>query len=157
MAIYFYHLNQPYGSFSNFSAHGFWLQNDYWPTAEHYYQAQKFVGTSQNSLSNIIRQAATPSEAARIGRDPRHLLRPDWEHIKQEVMWIALQAKFLAHPDLQVLLLSTGDEWIVEDSPVDAYWGRGPDGQGKNYLGRLLMKLRQHLRHEQVASLIPHG
>lgn len=157
MVIYFYHLDQPYGSFSNFSAHGFWLHQDYWPTAEHYYQAQKFVGTSLTSLSQVIRQAATPTEAARMGRDPRNLLRSDWEQIKQEVMWQALQAKFSAHPDLQTLLLATGDEWIVEDSPVDAYWGRGPDGQGKNYLGRLLMKLRQQLRQARVSSLLPYG
>ena len=46
MTIYFYvEREKPYGCFSNFSGHGFTLDELYWATSEYYFQAQKFVGT----------------------------------------------------------------------------------------------------------------
>jgi ribA/ribD-fused uncharacterized protein len=45
MTIYFYGTRDRYGCFSNFSPHGFELDGVYWPTSEHYFQAQKFAGT----------------------------------------------------------------------------------------------------------------
>jgi hypothetical protein len=46
MTIYFYvEREKPYGCFSNFSAHGFMLDELYWATSEHYFQAQKFIDT----------------------------------------------------------------------------------------------------------------
>src|SRR6266566_10027691 len=44
MTIYFYgSKGQPYGCFSNFSPHGFELDGTWWPTSEHYFQAQKLM------------------------------------------------------------------------------------------------------------------
>jgi ribA/ribD-fused uncharacterized protein len=140
VTIYFYGSAEvPYGCFSNFSAHGFDLDGHWWPTAEHYYQAQKFAGTRD---ADVIRNAATPSQAAHLGRDPSRPLRRDWERVKDDVMRRAVAAKFTAHPDIRAVLLATGDEYIVEDSPTDKYWGRGRDGTGKNMLGRILMHTR---------------
>ncbi|AFY59724.1 NADAR family protein [Synechococcus sp. PCC 6312] len=148
MTIYFYHIDHPYGCFSNFSRHGFHLAGCYWPTAEHYYQAQKFINTGHAYLSQRIQLAPTPGEAAQIGRDPRHPLRPDWEKVKLEVMYAAIQAKFQTHSDIRGILLGTGEEDLVENSPVDSFWGCGANGNGSNHLGRLLMQLRQELRQE---------
>jgi hypothetical protein len=68
MTIYFYGTREKYGCFSNFSAHGFELDSVYWPTSEHYFQAQKFTGTPH---ADQIREAKTPKDAARMGRDTR--------------------------------------------------------------------------------------
>ena len=57
-------------------------------------------------------------------------------------MYRALIAKFTQHAYLMRLLLETGKRKLVERSPYDSYWGDGPDGNGKNRLGELLMKLR---------------
>lgn len=40
--IFFYKVNDSYGLFSNFYKYGFWDGLIYWPTVEHYFQAQKF-------------------------------------------------------------------------------------------------------------------
>ncbi len=40
--IYFYRVNEPYGVFSNFHSTGFSVSEIWWPTVEHYFQAQKF-------------------------------------------------------------------------------------------------------------------
>ena len=142
MLVYFYSTRGDYGCFSNFSAHGFELDGEYWPTTEHYFQAQKFPGTPQVDL---IRQAKTPKDAAKMGRDRSHPLRPDWEQVKDDIMGKAVLRKFETHGDIRETLLAT-DESIVENSPIDYYWGCGQDGSGKNMLGQILMEVREILR-----------
>jgi N-glycosidase YbiA len=145
MAIYFYvERDVPYGCFSNFSAHGFTLDDAYWPTSEHYFQAQKFVGTPD---LDRVRLAKTPKLAANLGRSRSLPLRSDWESVKDEIMHRAVLCKFQTHADIQEILLSTGEELIVENSPIDYYWGCGKDGTGKNRLGLILMQVRDCLRH----------
>lgn len=143
MTIYFYSTRDRYGCFSNFSPHGFMLDGVYWPTSEHYFQAQKFAGTPH---ADQIRQVKTPKDAARMGRDRSRPLRPDWEQVKDDIMGKAVLRKFETHADIRDILLSTGDELIVENSPIDYYWGCGADGSGTNMLGQILMEVREMLR-----------
>jgi|SRR5579859_833538 len=144
MPIYFYKTDEQYGCFSNFSRHGFELDGDFWPTSEHYFQAQKFVGTPH---VEAIRQVKTPRQAADMGRERDRPLRADWEQVKDDVMRKAVLKKFKTHADIRALLLGTGDEEIVENSPTDSYWGCGKDGTGKNMLGKILMETRAILRN----------
>jgi hypothetical protein len=146
MIIYFYKVCDPYGCFSNFSPHSIRLRDQIWPTVEHYYQAQKFIGTEDQFLSLAIHKAKTPKEAASLGRDPSYQIRSDWEQVKTQVMREAVLSKFLTHLDVQAILLATGDALIVEDSPRDAFWGCGPDKKGLNQLGKILMNVRQEIR-----------
>lgn len=148
MPIYFYKADQPYGCFSNFSPHGVRLDGYDWPTVEHFYQAQKFAGTPDGAVIVAIRQAATPGEAAAMGRDPARSLRPDWEAVKRSVMYEGVWAKFVTHPSIREVLLATGDEVLVEDSPTDYFWGCGRDRTGQNHLGQILMAVRDRLRSE---------
>ncbi len=142
-AITFYTANEPYGCFSNFSHHGFELDDLWWPTSEHYFQAQKFVGTKH---AELVRLAPSPKAAARMGRDRSRPLRADWEAVKDDVMRKAVLRKFEQRADLRAVLLGTRDEEIIENSPIDWYWGCGADGQGKNRLGTILMETRAILR-----------
>lgn len=146
MTIYFYKVSDPYGCFSNFSPHPIQVEGSYWQTVEHYYQAQKFVGTENVGLIAVIRETQTPMEAATLGRDRSSKLRPDWEQVKQYIMWQGVLTKFLTHTDIQAILLATGDELIVEDSPTDYYWGCGQNKTGQNQLGQILMNVRQEVR-----------
>ena len=90
--------------------------------------------------------------AARMGRNRKLPLRRDWESVKDNVMREALRAKFTQHPQLQSLLLETGDAVLVEHTTNDGYWADGGDGTGKNRLGILLMELRAALRVELTKS-----
>ncbi|WP_306673705.1 NADAR family protein [Tahibacter caeni] len=141
--IRFYRVSDDYGEFSNFSPHPIRLAGKRWPTSEHYFQAQKFHDAA---YAERIRQAHSPMDAAILGRDRRQKLRRDWESVKVEVMRTALRAKFTQHADLAALLLSTGDAKLIEHTGNDSYWADGGDGSGKNWLGRLLMELREALR-----------
>jgi hypothetical protein len=141
--IYFYHLHEAYGEFSNFARFPIHLNGKVWPTSEHYFQAQKFAGTEYEEL---VRQAATPSEAAKMGRDRTRRLRPDWEPVKEDIMREAVTAKFTQHADLRRLLLETGDAELVEHTENDRYWADGGDGSGLNRLGAILMEIREKLK-----------
>lgn len=143
MTIYFYSTRSEYGCFSNFSSHGFELDGEYWATTEHYFQAQKFPKTAHGDQ---IRQAKTPKDAAKMGRDRSRPLRKDWEEVKDDLMRKAVLRKFETHAEIREILLATGDEEIVENSPSDYYWGCGKDGSGKNMLGQILMEVREILR-----------
>lgn len=62
-----------------------------------------------------------------------------------------LRFKFSQHPDLRITLLGTGTAQIVYDDPSDAFWGSGPDHNGQNQLGKLLVHIRDNiLRTESV-------
>lgn len=141
--IFFYSVGDDFGELSNFAAYPITVDGKRWPTSEHYFQAQKFLDAT---VRERIRGTKKPNEAARIGRDRKLKLRPDWESVKVGVMRKALLAKFEQHSDLAALLVSTGEAKLIEHTPDDAYWGDGGDGSGRNMLGTLLMEVRASLR-----------
>ena len=147
MAIEFYSTQDEYGEFSNFAAFPFTLDGKQWPTSEHYFQAQKFEDAEYREK---IRLAKSPMVAARLGRSRKIKLRDDWEEIKIDVMRTAVKKKFATHAELTELLLSTGNEELIEAAPGDYFWGCGKDGSGQNWLGRILMEVRHELRKEGV-------
>lgn len=147
--ITFYSVADDYGEFSNFAAYPITIDGERWSTSEHYFQAQKFEDASARAR---VQRAKTPMIAARLGRDRSARLRRDWESIKRDVMRRALRAKFEQHDDLRDLLLSTGDATLIEHTENDCYWGDCGDGTGQNWLGRLLMELREGLRGETESS-----
>ncbi len=147
--IAFYTTTGPYGCFSNFSHHGLELDNLWWPTSEHYFQAQKFVGTKH---AELVRLAPSPKAAARMGRDRSRPLRTDWEQVKDDVMRRAVLGKFEGRADIRAVLLDTGDEELIENSPIDPYWGCGADGLGLNMLGKILMETRTILRERAAKT-----
>lgn len=145
--INFYLKNGEYGCFSNFAAYPIRLDGKVWPTSEHYFQGQKFIDEPDHQ--EAIRLEKSPMIAARMGRDRSKKLRADWESVKDEIMLVAVRAKFLQHEDLRTILLATGDAKLVEHTEHDRYWGDGGDGSGKNMLGQILMQVRVELRERQ--------
>jgi N-glycosidase YbiA len=146
MTIYFYKVWEPYGCFSNFSPHGIEIRGTYWATVEHYYQAQKFVGTVDAVIIPSIYAAETPEQAAALGRCSTRKLRSDWDAVKTQVMREAVLKKFLTHAEIRETLLTTGDNLLVENSPKDYFWGCGADKTGENCLGKILMSVREEIR-----------
>ncbi len=145
MTIYFYSTTDQYGDFSNFSKQGIEIDGKRYRTAEHYFQSQKFDSVDYRER---IRLAPNASTAAKLGRSKKYPIRPDWEQIKDDVMRRAVLAKFQTNADACDLLLSTGDEEIIENAPGDYYWGCGKDGSGQNKLGLILVEVRELIKRE---------
>lgn len=111
-------------------------------TVEHAFQAAK---ASNRKMRERIRTAAGPGAAKALGRDrSQNRYRKDWERVRYGVMRTALEVKFATHPDLLALLRSTGTREIQEGNTWDdTVWGV-VDGEGQNWLGRMLMDIRDH-------------
>jgi predicted NAD-dependent protein-ADP-ribosyltransferase YbiA (DUF1768 family) len=75
--IRFYDPRDPYGFFSNFSRHQVTIYDRTWRTSEAAFQAMKFH-PHRPDLVEVVHQAETPGKSARLGRDPSHPLRTDW-------------------------------------------------------------------------------
>lgn len=105
-------------------------------SVEHRYQAAK--ATNQADF-NYIMESSTPTIAKKRGREIA--IRDDWHNAKLFVMRELLIKKF-RNKDLKDRLLSTGNAFLIEGNNWnDHFWGIC-NGIGHNWLGRLLMNLR---------------
>lgn len=138
----FYEPDDPNGYLSNFASYSVYIDGRCWPTSEHFYQAQKFVGTA---VFEHIASARTPAECFALSREHESAVRDDWHQVKDAVMERAISTKFAQHPRLAFRLVATGESVIKEHSHTDSYWGDGGDGSGENRLGHILMRERQRL------------
>ncbi len=143
MAIRFYSKNEAFSELSNFSPHGIEMEGLWYPTIEHYFQAQKFHDAKHREK---IRTAHTAKDSKTLGRSRKVPIRSDWEEVKDEIMFEACLRKFQTHKILKELLLSTGDQELIEAAPMDYYWGCGKSGTGQNKLGKILERVRKQLR-----------
>jgi ribA/ribD-fused uncharacterized protein len=124
---------------SNFSDHPIVVDGDIYPTVEHYFQSMKFPNSK---IGNIIRNASSPDQAQQLAKEYKDDRRNDWSKVKENIMLFALQVKVKTHPDVREFLLATGNATLVEESPIDEYWGIGPSGCGQNRMGNLWMQIR---------------
>lgn len=143
----FVHRADPKEQFGVYSAHSFELDGFTWPTAEHYFQAMKFVETNPEH-SERIRQAATPKQARKLGRQRMKNLRKDWAKVKRVIMTRALYTKCRTYPEIGQALIDTNQAKIMEASQYDYYWGCGRDRRAENVYGKVLMDVRAKLLNE---------
>lgn len=126
---------------SNFYPEPLFWRGRLYQTAEHAYQAAKAAAPE---AAERIAAALTPGAAKRMGR--RVVLRNDWEQVKLRTMESILRAKFAPGTECAALLERTGSATLVEGNTWgDVYWGVC-NGQGSNYLGILLMLVREENR-----------
>lgn len=139
--------NREFFCLDNFSSFGFMYEGIYYQTVEHAYQSLRFRGSSKDVEQQII-NAFSAYDAQRIAHENITLQIKNWDDIKLSLMEKLLRAKLAAHPYVQKKLLKTENYLICEDSPKDAFWGIGPNRDGRNELGKLWMKLRQELQDQ---------
>lgn len=130
-----------YSFLSNFAACPMIYEGINYPTAEHAFQAAKF---EDEKTKRHIADLNTPVEAKRYGRiagPPRK----GWGTLRLQVMEEILRIKF-SKEAFKDSLLRTGDEELIEGNDWgDKFWGVS-DGEGSNYLGKLLMKIRDEMK-----------
>lgn len=110
------------------------------PNVECAYQALK----SENPQDWLIFTDISASTARKRGKQLP--LRPDWtDAFKLRLMYQLVYKKFHDHSDLKHKLLLTGDSELIEGNHWgDTFWGVC-QGEGNNYLGRILMQVRKDL------------
>lgn len=104
--------------------------------AESAYQAIKCEGFEELFLETSAETAIT------LAKLLPH--RPDWEDIKLLAMQTVLEAKFAKDSNYGYLLSKIKGKIKEVNETNDTYWGTC-NGKGKNYLGKLLMQVRDNL------------
>jgi len=138
---------------SNFSSYGFWYDNVWYPTNEHWFQAMKTLNQKERVQ---ISHADTPGIARKMGSPNGYKgfkikLRADWKLIYFDVMLYGLRKKFSRHLEIAKKLIATYPKYLVEENWWhDNIWGncRCKDCKnitGKNLLGKALMYIRLEL------------
>lgn len=128
-----------YRFLSNFWPCEIIFEGEYYTSVEHAYVAAK---VTDPMIRQLVRKCLTAGEAKRLGR--KLPLRCDWANVRLSMMENFLRQKF-SEAKLAQLLLSTGDEQLVEGNHwKDTFWGVC-EGVGENHLGRLLMQIRAEL------------
>ena len=137
-----------YAFLSNFYAAQCYYDNNRWSTSEHAYQAAKSYKVEEKLE---IWEARTPDKAKKLGR--KVSMRPDWEVVKDQIMYEIVKDKF-TDEILAARLLATGDEILVEGNYWhDNYWGSCVCDKcrilpKRNQLGKTLMRVSEELRKD---------
>lgn len=116
---------------------------------ENFYQAMKIH--PDDRMSRLYISELEPRKSKVKVRN--FFVREDWnEEEKLRIMEIALRHKFRLDTEQGQKLLATNDEEIIElNNWNDLWWGCDIEtGEGRNELGKLLMKIRNSLKFEQL-------
>ncbi len=126
-------------------------------TAEHHMMWGKATLFGDEDVAARILAASHPRDVKKLGRTVRGFDQDRWAEARFDIVVRGNVAKFGQHRELRRFLLDTGDQVLVEASPVDRVWGTGlaaDDSRsgnprrwlGLNLLGFALMETRSILR-----------
>ncbi len=118
----------------------------------------KFFGDA--AIMAEVLAEKNPRKQKALGRKVANYDDAVWKAVARDLVERGLLEKFRQNPELQTELLATGEDVIVEASPLDALWGIGlasddpratrPDvWPGKNWLGEVLMRVRATIKAER--------
>ncbi len=142
--VKFYSPKKEWGLLGNYSAHNIVVDNEDFPTVEHYFQNRKFW-ISDPKYAKKIRLAKTPLQASKLGASRDHQIDKFWDELKVKFMESGIEQKILHHLDVRHALLATLGAELLYDSPLDYFWGIGKSGKGNNVVGMIYMNIRNNL------------
>lgn len=140
--------------FSQWYDAGFDIDGVHYRTAEHYMMAGKARLFGATDMLEKILASTTPDKVKAFGRRIEGFDEARWVQARYGLVVEGNRAKFAQNPELGDFLRETGDQVLVEASPVDFIWGIGlaqdhadardpAQWRGLNLLGFALMEVRQ--------------
>lgn len=128
-------------------------------TAEHYMMAEKARLFQATQIERQILAEKDPHKVKSLGRRIENYEERVWSQRRFDVVLRGNIAKFSQNRELKYFLEKTGEDILVEASPVDLVWGIGlgedhPSAldpnkwRGRNLLGFALMQARTHIRNK---------
>ena len=129
-----------YRFLSNFYACDILYEGIKYPSVEHAYQAAK---TTSTRIRKRIAKIELAGAAKAFGQHMQIIA--NWEEKKLNVMNLLVLTKFTCYKELREKIMNTGNLHLEETNTWgDKYWGIF-EGNGKNHLGEILMKVREYL------------
>lgn len=162
--IGFYHEYEAYGCFSNWYPSEFDYAGKHYVNSEQFMMFQKVMMFKKYELADQIMKTDDPQKCKHIAGQHFPEFNADiWEKTCRTVVKRGVMAKFRQNHKILSELLNTGNAILAECSQKDDKWGIGIDitdparfdiekWQGRNYLGVILMEVRDELRLEMLLS-----
>ena len=140
-----------------------WHPSEYVLDDTHYIHAEQGMMTGKARLfgdkvtESKILKAKNARTIKDLGREVKPFDDEVWLANCYRIVYLQNYAKFAQNPKLREYLLGTGEAELIECSPYDRLYGVGYDEKnlpadrtkwGKNYLGLVLMDVRDRLRRE---------
>ena len=140
---------QEYAYLSNFYDSPFILNDVQFSTVEHFFQANKAI--NKKDFFYVLK-SETPAIAKKRGKEIN--IDPNWDLIKNQIMYTGVYNKFVQYNKLRDMLICTMDSELIEGNYWnDKYWGFClKTNQGQNYLGKILMYVRKILYNNYFIS-----
>lgn len=161
--IGFHLTTEPHGCFSN------WFQSDFtyagiqYLCVEQYMMAQKVALGQRYDLLDEIMKTSDPVRIKALGGKGYFTefaaIKPIWDRHCRHIVKRGVRAKFMQNPVILDELLATSNALLAECAAKDRIWGIGinlknpawkniENWNGSNYLGQILMEVREELRQE---------
>lgn len=163
--VCFHNPEEENGYLSNWYPSQFEYRNNQFNCAEQYMMIMKAAIFGDWDIAEKIHATDDPKRMKALGRQVKGFNSAIWDLNKEQAMIDGLTAKFQQNEEMKEMLLATGNSLLAECAVHDKIWGIGrsmwdqarfnPDlWNGQNLLGKILMKVRDTLREEEVRNNI---
>lgn len=127
-------------------------------TTEQAFMWEKAIFFNDHENANKILKEENPAKAKKLGREVKNFDDSKWSKVCYEIMYKINYEKYFQNTRLKNILLNTGDKILVEaNGAPDNRWSCGlyadndkilneSNWTGTNYLGQILMQIRQELK-----------
>lgn len=155
--ICFHNPDEDNAYLSNWYYSEFIFNNIKFSSMEQYMMYSKAILFNDFEIANQILSTNNFRTIKALGRRVRGFEDSIWDENKLNIIYNGLYAKFSQNLDLKNQLLNTNNKLLVECAVKDKIWASGMSMKdsdrfrpylysGTNYLGQLLMKVREDLR-----------
>ena len=124
---------------------------------------EKAILFKDQTTAEKILQTDDVAEIKALGRTVQNFDDKIWTKEREGIVYNGVLEKFRQNPELAEKLEKTGEEIIAECAVKDRIWGIGlsmkdddrlsiDKWRGQNLLGRILMRVREDIRHQNKVN-----
>lgn len=145
---------------SNFFPCQIEIQGLTFKSAEQAFQYTRAIHLKDTHLANLILRSRNAKEAKLLSHG-NNKTTPEWDNDRFDVMRHVVTQKFTQNYELGGRLVSTGQHNLIE-ATIDGFWGakasitsksiRDGTWMGANFLGKILVEVRNELRRDENYS-----
>ena len=157
--ICFHNPEEENGYLSNWYLSEFTVDGIKFSSMEQYMMYEKALLFHDQEAAEKILQTDNVAEIKALGRAVQRFDDKIWIKVREEIVYRGVHEKFRQNPELAEKLERTGKEIIAECAVKDRIWGIGlsmedenrlciDKWRGQNLLGKILMKVREDIRHQ---------
>ena len=167
--ICFHNPDEENGYLSNWFLSEFTVGGITFSSMEQYMMYEKAVLFKDQTTAEKILQTDDVAKIKALGRTVQNFDDEVWAKEREGIVYNGVLEKFRQNPELAEKLKKTGEEIIAECPVKDRIWGIGlsikdenrlsiDKWRGQNLLGRILMRVREDIRHQnKVNQMFPSG